>query len=292
VWPRHLFWGAVAVLATVDYVWARISGITIRFNYDFVVLLVSAGVYLISMRFNLPRIGAFALTTTQLVMMLSVTVILSYLVATLNFPLIDAQLASADRIVGFDWLATFNWVKAHPRVDRILFISYWSSVFQLLFVVAILSATRRFQQLHRLVLLFGASILIVIAASAFLPAAGAWEFYGVSDRVASYYASDFHALRDHTMKNIDLTKVTGIIQFPSFHAAVGLILIIVTRGIYVVGPLAMCLNVLMIISALTHGGHHLSDVVAGLVVVILVWRVLPVEVGLNAGQPALESQRA
>jgi membrane-associated phospholipid phosphatase len=289
--PR-LFWAVIAALATIDYVWVRAAGITLTFNDDLVVLFFSSSAYLICRKFKLPRIGAFALVVSQLVAILSTGAVLSYLAATLNFPLIDVQLAAADRLLGFNWLTMFNWVKAHPAVDRLLFLSYWSSFFQLLLIAIILSAAGRFDRLRELVLLFGGCLFVVIAASAIFPAAGAWDFYGVSDRVASYYANDFQGLRAGTMTSIDLKKVTGIVQFPSFHAAAGLIFIIVTRSIYVVGPLAICLNVLMIISALTHGGHHLSDVVAGLAVALLVWRILPVEQRSNMDQPIWKSQRA
>jgi len=100
-----------------------------------------------------------------------------------------------------------------------------------------------------------------------MPAEGAWAYYGVAHLVDAYYLPDFYALRAREMPEIVMAKTTGIIQFPSFHAAVALIFIYESRGIRILFPACMGLNALMIISTPTWGGHHLSDVLAGLAVV-------------------------
>lgn len=275
--PQYFFWGMIAALAAIDYAWAWAAGIKININYDFGVawFCISFGIFLIYTKIKpRPRIACFALAVAQFSALVCVTSVLMYLAAALDFPLIDQQLASVDRHLGFDWLAIFNWVKAHPVLDRVLDLAYWSLPPQIVVIPIILSVTGRFERMREFILLFATTLLLVIALSAFLPAAGAWDFYGVADLTSAYYIRDFHAIRSGSMTELDLTKLTGIIQFPSFHAALGLMLIMATRGIYLVFPLSTVCNVLMIVSATTHGGHHLADVLAGLAVVPLAWRML------------------
>jgi membrane-associated phospholipid phosphatase len=111
------------------------------------------------------------------------------------------------------------------------------------------------------------TLLIIISLSWLLPAEGAWAYYNVAHLVDAYYLPDFYALRSGEMREIVMAKATGIIQFPSFHAAVALIFIYTSRAIRILFPAFLGLNVLMICSTPTCGGHHFSDVLAGLAVV-------------------------
>lgn len=272
---RYIHWSAiVAALGGIDYAWAYALGIKIILNYDIALsVLALAGLHVILAKFRrLPRIAAFVLALAQFIVMICVLVILSYLTTSLGLPLIDRQLASVDRSLGLNWLATFNWVKSHPTVDRISDLVYASHALQIYIILAVLSITKRFERIREFLFLFSTTLLITIVISAFLPAAGAWVFYNVPDQVS--YIADFNAMRSGTMSEIDMHKAAGLVQFPSFHAALGLIFIIATRGIYVIFPLSICLNALMIASAAIVGGHHFSDLFAGLALVPLVWLAL------------------
>jgi len=273
---QRIFWIAIIALVFADYAWASALSLVIRLNYNFLLSFCGAfGLSLILTRLDrLPRVALLSLTIAQFIVMLSATIVLSYLAAAMCFPLIDRQLAAVDRLLGMDWLATYHWVKANPRIDRILDLAYGSLPVQLPLVVVMLSVMRRDGRLHEFISMFGISLCIIIVISLFFPAAGAWDFFGLTDLANDYYLRDFYAVRDGTMRVIDLNHLNGIVQFPSFHAALGLIFILSTRGIYVVAPLSVCLNTLMIFSAVTNGGHHLADALAGPVVVLAVWRCL------------------
>jgi membrane-associated phospholipid phosphatase len=272
---RYSLWIViVAVIGGLDYAWAHLLGIRIRLNYEAVLLILAlVAIYVIVAKIRrLPRIAAFVLALAQFISMICVLVILSYLTTSLDFPLIDRQLASIDQLLGLNWLATFNWVKAHPVINNLCNMAYLCHGMQIYIILAVLSVTERFERIREFLFLFSTTLLITIVISAFLPAAGAWVFYSAPGQLD--YVADFNALRSGTMSEIDMNKATGLIQFPSFHAALGLIYIIAVRGIYVLFPLLICLNTLMIASAVIVGGHHFSDIFAGLALVPLVWLTL------------------
>jgi membrane-associated phospholipid phosphatase len=130
-----------------------------------------------------------------------------------------------------------------------------------------LSVTARFARMTEFTWLIVISLLIILPLSLVLPAEGAWAHYGVAHLTSAYYLPDFYALRSGAKRVIDLNEnLNGIIQFPSYHAALGLILITSSRGTFLFS-VYLPLNILMIVSALTAGGHHLADIIFGLATV-------------------------
>ncbi|WP_338831760.1 phosphatase PAP2 family protein [Bradyrhizobium sp. 27S5] len=274
----NALWLIVGIMIAIDSVWLRLSGIGISFGPAFVVGLTTLAVlHLIYTRLRPNRrIAQFALTSMQLVAFTAAGTILVYLTVTSNFPLIDRQLETADAAMGFNWLTFFDWVKDRPAIDRALDIAYDSSIFEIFVLLVILNATSRFEQARHFVWLFVLTLLIIMFFAWLFPAESAWAHFGVADRVDAYHLADFVALRAGQLKEIALAKANGLITFPSFHAALGLILIIATRRTFLF-PIFLPLNVAMIASALTSGGHYLIDIFAGLAVVpvaALIWRSL------------------
>ncbi|VWB43615.1 PAP2 family protein [Burkholderia lata] len=78
------------------------------------------------------------------------------------------------------------------------------------------------------------------------------------------------------MKSINPLEVQGLVSMPSFHTMMAMFLVYSMRNIRLVLPAVIVLNVIMIASTITVGGHYLADVLAGIVcgaVVILVVRL-------------------
>src|ERR1700682_6074972 len=46
----------------------------------------------------------------------TVASILSYLSVAADYPLIDEQLSRIDKVIGFDWVASYQWVRQHPTL--------------------------------------------------------------------------------------------------------------------------------------------------------------------------------
>jgi len=264
----QLLWAIIAVVIGVDALWAWSTGIRVTLNSAAIsafFVFVALNLVYATVRPN-PLIAVFAATIAQLIAFMASGVVLSYLAVTTRFPLVDRYLAAADSAMGLDWPWLFTWVREHQEIARVLNLSYGTGLYQMLILMMLLPALGRLERLREFLWLFVLVTLITIPLSAVMPAAGAWAHYGVSHLTSNYYLPDFYALRSGEMREIAMTKITGIIQFPSFHTSVALILIYVTRGIWYLFPISCLLNVVMIASAPVYGGHHFMDIFAGLVV--------------------------
>jgi hypothetical protein len=263
-------WNVIALIIAVDAVWSYLVGFKVSTGWIFPVLLL---VLIAINRFFMVcwpsrRMAAFFLTLVQYVAFGNAAVFLSYLCAAIGFPLIDNKLAAIDAALGFDWLAFFNWSKFEvPLAGKALDVIYVSAIVQVMVLLVTLSAAARYSRMLEFTWLIVLSLLIILPLSLLLPAEGAWAYYHVEHLTSAYYLPDFNALRSGTKRVIDLNEnLNGIIQFPSYHAALGLILIISSRGTFLFS-VYLPLNVLMIVSALTAGGHHLADLIFGLATV-------------------------
>jgi membrane-associated phospholipid phosphatase len=268
---NQAIWAIIAAIAGIDALWAWSASITIapdlKTPLGLAVLILINSIYLTA-RPN-PRIAALAGSSAQLVAFTAVANVLSYLTVASNFPLIDRYLSTADAAIGFDWLALFSWIQDHPEINRVLGFAYASSIAQIVVLLILLSVLGMLERMAEFVWLFVLTLLFIVPISWIMPAEGAWAYYGVAHLTSAYYLPDFFALREGAMREIVLAKLIGVIQFPSFHTALGLILIYVTRGIRLLFPASLGLNALMIASTLTAGGHYLVDIIGGAAIVPL-----------------------
>lgn len=178
----------------------------------------------------------------------------SYMIAALNFPLIDGELARIDGALGW-----------HNIIGDtvVLRIAYKSLAWQAVFAVCLLSLPGRSPRVF--LGAFTVAAVACIAISAVLPAVG------TSD--AMPWSPIFAGLRDGTVRTLVAGGAQGIVSFPSFHAALAVILIATlwsTAGRW----LAVVLNGLCLMATPTYGAHYLVDVIAGVVLGILSVAVL------------------
>jgi hypothetical protein len=262
-------WAIIAAMIGIDALWTWSTGIRIALNPVVVVaFFLITGIYVVYATIRPdPRIAALAAAIAQLTAFTAAGAILSYLTVTSRFPLVDRYLAVADAAFGFDWLSLFTWVQDHPIIDRVLALAYGTGMLQIGVLLVVLNVLGKPERVREFVWLFVLTLLIVIPLSWIFPAESAWVYFGVADRANAYHLADFTALRAGQMPEISMSRVNGLITFPSFHAALGLILIYASRGIRVLFPLSLGLNTLMIASTPSAGGHYLVDILAGLAVV-------------------------
>ena len=74
---------------------------------------------------------------------------------------------------------------------------------------------------------------------------------------------DFFAMRNGTLHALDLARLAGLVNFPSFHTTLAIVFVYAVRRRSRPLTIAAALNVVMIVSVLTEGGHYLVDVIAG-----------------------------
>jgi hypothetical protein len=200
------------------------------------------------------------------------TAILSYIVVTAHQPLIDPYLVAADRAMGLDWRSSYDWLHAHAFIKNILFWAYISLLTQMVALMLLLNFLRRPERGWEMIWLFVVSCAGCLIISAFWPAAGAFGYFQVeADRP---YVKTFMALHNGTFSLIGKDPIQGIIQFPSFHAALAILYTYVTRGMRFLFPFFVVLNALLVIATPVIGGHHYADLWGGIALAILtIWIV-------------------
>jgi membrane-associated phospholipid phosphatase len=77
------------------------------------------------------------------------------------------------------------------------------------------------------------------------------------------FGRTFNLLRDGSLAVVDLSALDGIVSFPSFHTALGVMGIHAARDTRWLVAFVLPLNATMIVSTMPVGGHHLADVLAG-----------------------------
>jgi membrane-associated phospholipid phosphatase len=148
--------------------------------------------------------------------------------------------------------------------------AYVSFLPQFAVVLVTLSITDRMTRLRTFMLAVGIALLMTSAIAAYVPAQNAWVYVDVTPaRLARLpiemqaHMPTLEALRAGTFGAIQLDNLWGLIAFPSFHTAGGLLLAwALWRVPYVRWP-ALVLNTVLIASTPIDGAHYVIDVFGG-----------------------------
>lgn len=215
-------------------------------------------------------------------LMTSVVAILSYLVVATALPLQDARFAAMDRALGFDWTGFLAWINARPLLAQALSAAYHTSLAQVLGVIGLLTLLDRRRDLWDFMALFALTSVAVVVISALVPAAGATVFHAPDPALLTsfhpdagrYHYAAFAAVRDGTLAHISLDRIEGLVQFPSFHTILAILVTHAVRNVrFLLWPM-LVLNGAVIVSTLTEGGHYLVDVLAGAAIALLAIRLV------------------
>jgi membrane-associated phospholipid phosphatase len=194
-----------------------------------------------------------------------------------GLPLADPLLARMDQAIGFDWPAFFRLVDGSEPAARLLAYGYSSFAYQLLFLPTLLCLARLPGRAYRLVLGYLILCTISSAIGIFFPADGAYVFYGVetsslqhiNGKFGHLFLESFHGVREGGAFSLGMNNVAGILTFPSVHAGVAALCAWAAWPSRWLRWPFLALNVVMSVSALTHGAHYLVDILAGFAVAAL-----------------------
>ncbi|WP_429284235.1 phosphatase PAP2 family protein [Paraburkholderia sp. GAS41] len=302
-------WLIVVAVILVDTIWLRLAGYSVQMGGLVVAgkvagILVSTSLLLrmlraipryesVTVRFRYAETSDVAAWCALLVCFVSSICVLSYLCVSINTPLVEGSLIRFDLAVGFNWVAAYHFVQSHPHVQRILALAYASGRWQLLAVPFVLGLSGRREALPDFFfLLVIASVLLLVSSTPF-PATSAFVHFNVGDPNLMATVSDFAPLRNGTLRSIDLTHSQGLVSMPSFHTALAVLFTYSLRRIPWVFGFAGALNLAMIISTPTQGGHYLADVFGGVVLAALTIQILQMfyrrRTARTAAVPTIES---
>lgn len=210
----------------------------------------------------------------------SAALLLQFPMASLAMPLVDAPLAAADRLMGGDWPAHFAWMTANPTLMAVLVGIYGTLLLQMPLVCALLAWHDR----ARLALLILANALAlgatVILATLF-PAESGLGFFGTPG-YESEPLRQFHAVRDGSLRLLDLSMLSGIITFPSYHTILAVLVLLACRGLPVAGIPLAALQLAIIFTTRGVGGHYFLDMAAGALIAVAAWQIAARLLGMRA----------
>lgn len=186
-------------------------------------------------------------------------------------PVSDPYLIGLDKEMGFDWLQFYHWLETWPRFAGILFyayLSFWIQFLTLQFLLIFMGFDARS---IRMICYF---LIITTAATligGWFPAFGAFHTFGIDPFVPSAVDPRFGLMSVKQFAKVlhdpgfvvRVDHAVGLVVFPSIHVAAGILFIWATWSLRWIRWPSLVLNLLMILSALSHGGHYLSAIVAG-----------------------------
>ena len=216
-----------------------------------------------SLSFVLSACADFFGSVSQWVAFAAAGLVLTYVAAAANWPLMDDVFARLDAAMGFRRDDLDAWLQQHAAVRTALWMAYLSGGLQIpvLFLVHCMRAPG--EGSGELMWNFMVSLLIVTAISVFLPAAA------MPGMIGQRHIDVFLAVRSGGMTVLDESTIAGFVAFPSWHAAMGVIFIYSARMLKWLLAILVPLNVLVIVATVPSGGHYLVDTIAGLAVAVV-----------------------
>lgn len=242
-------------------------------------VLVLAGGVVVGRVQGRPRLAAGALAFLQMTLFTVLGVVLAYALAARGGPLWDARLAAADARLGLDWPAILHAADAAPLALWVGAVAYHSLVLQMIVCIVALSATGRLDRLRTAVAAAIASGAATIAISGAMPAMGNLfdpaDYRHLWPSVAWGERGLIEGLRDGSGRALDLSHLMGIVSFPSYHAALPVILAWALRDLRIARVAAPVWAGLTILATPLFGGHYGVDVLAGLGLAVAAIAVAP-----------------
>jgi PAP2 superfamily len=279
-------WLLVAVIGSVVGIWMAWGGFQIghgflqAFGWISLLILISL-FYFYTGRDQ--RILEFAHFGAQYLSLLAVLMPLSYLAVSTNAPVFDSEFDAIDKAMGLDWVAWTEWVIAHPTLRRSLSLVYDSLPIQALVCYIYNVHTRASWRNSEIWWITLISALITIAGSGAFPATNPYVYYGLESTDNFVHMKHFLALRDGTMRVIGLANAQGLIQLPSFHAVLAIMLTYNLRHSRWLFAPAVVLNTVLILSCPTEGSHYFIDLFIGAAVAAAtIWGVRRLQRHFNA----------
>ncbi|WP_175557764.1 phosphatase PAP2 family protein [Rhodopseudomonas pseudopalustris] len=269
-----MIWLLIALMACSAGIGLGLLGITIDFTSNLSLIAIAVGycavtVFYATVRRDV-RLAAAMTSVGQLFLVLLIGLFLTYAATAVGLPLRDAELHAADQWLNFDRASYLAACAAIPGLISLLDAAYLTIQHQTVLVPLALILAGQQLRLQHFVLAFGLSLVATALIAVFVPAVDAMIYldlapHGVASLPPGTYTHipTLEALRAGTMPTIRLNDLEGLITFPSFHTANGVLFAWALWRIRCLWIVGLVVNALMIASTPISGQHYLIDVIAG-----------------------------
>jgi hypothetical protein len=223
---------------------------------------------------HMERVAVAVIAITQISVFAVALALASYMAITFNRPMIDDVLYQMDQSLGFNWLASFQWVMSVKPVSYVLISAYNSTQMQIILLAAGLGLLGATERLDKFLLAFTLSGVATVGLWAIYPSFGpatylvATDAHGALphlDLVFTYIKPELEMLAG-PLSSLDLTHMKGIVGAPSFHTIMSIVTVRAVAGLGKWFWMTAGWNVIVLISVPFFGGHNLMDMIAGAVV--------------------------
>lgn len=216
----------------------------------------------------------FALTAiAQMVLAIALMTSITYIATSANLPLQDRTLLEIDRAMGFDFRGYLQFINDRPRLVHLFETGYRAISWPILVIVVVLPLLGWYRRTGEFICAFMLALIATTCISTLVPATGIYETMGIvpndfpSIIPQAYYEGmrEIPALRDGALRVLDLFRLSGVLTFPSFHAASAILYLWIFWSARWLRPVNLFCNGVMIVATPVDGGHYGIDVIAGIV---------------------------
>ena len=198
----------------------------------------------------------------------------SYPLAALTSGFHDATLQRIDVAMGFDWLAWYRAVVAHPLLQRLGVIAYCSIFVTPAVLLGWFAWCDDRRGAHRFIITFWIAAVITLALYLLMPAVGPFSYlwHGPIPYLPEsemWQAGLIPALRAHQVHVVDLGHLRGLVSAPSFHTVAAVLFIHAAWKSRDLRWPVLALNLAMLLATPVEGTHYLADMILGGVVAIV-----------------------
>lgn len=196
------------------------------------------------------------------------------------FPAIDPVLVEVDAMLGYSWPEWCARIADYPVLSAVMRTVYQFTHVQLLLAFLVLGVLLDRARLHVATLAAVFASLATIFTWAVLPSTGPGGYWLLDPAVdaivrplgSSALGAELNRLLVEGVADISTLKTTGLVGFPSFHTAMGLIALFAVWPYPALRYPTLLVSVVLAPAILAHGGHHLADVLAGIAVTLTCWQ--------------------
>ncbi|HUX78916.1 MAG TPA: phosphatase PAP2 family protein [Alphaproteobacteria bacterium] len=260
-----ILWSLIGFIFLVDTVWVSLGSFQFYYNLKdlFLQFLFLCSLFLPYVFYKTfrpdPRIVSLLESIVFLFTLITAMLVLSYLVATLRFPLIDAQLVAIDEAFGIKVPALDFWFRNHLEWRRLFVYIYNAYLIQFPLIIFYFSFFDKVTVLQRFLMQVMIAALLTNFISGILPASGPYTWYGYTpNKELALALKQLLLLRENI---VDIRTTSGIVTFPSFHSIMALLYTYTFRNEpkYIFIPILL-LNLLVIFACIPIGEHYFADI--------------------------------
>lgn len=246
-------------------------------------MYIVAGIFLLAGLFYAfvrvdDRVARAMLSITIMQVFISTSGVLSYLGATLKFPMADPMFVAIDRAIGFDWIAMVHWAQDKPMMIEVLKFFY-DKPFSVLpiFIMILLVFTNRGDRFEELVGFVVISTSLTLIIGSMIPGISAFAYFDIPAEISAKIGTSldhtsgqaYFDIRNGIDNRIDLNNPRALIALPSYHTVVAVMLSLYVRHNRWLLAGMIPISAGVVISTPLIGGHYLIDTLGGIAIAFL-----------------------